>query len=88
MTNVNEFFDKQKNSQKSRFSYIQQIDIIDRLESAVINKSDVVSKSILLAIKNNLNAALIISNVTEMANDNRKSIEAVIGYELTEKLLS
>lgn len=69
-----------------KFNYLQQMDIILRMESALAGEGNMVTFALKNAIHDNKPARLIIQTTKDMIRDNQTGIENVLGIKLTQTI--
>ena len=69
------------------FPYLQQLDIIIRIDQALAGvEKNILALSLKAAIKNQQPARTIISNIQDMIEDNSDLIADLLGVELTNRI--
>lgn len=69
-----------------KFNYLQQMDILLRMESALAGEGNLVTLSLKQAIQQKKPAALIIQTTKDMIRDNYNGMAYILGNTLTEKI--
>ena len=69
-----------------KFNYLQQMDILLRMESALAGEGNMVVFALKKAITDKKPATLIIKETKEMIADNYNAIADILGVTLTEKI--
>ena len=68
-----------------KFNFLQQMDILLKIEEAVAGKEDGISLCLKNAVKNKP-ASLIIKETKEMIEDNETTMRNILGVNLCEKI--
>jgi len=69
-----------------KFNYLQQMDILLRMESALAGEGNMIVFALKKAIADKKPAALIIKETKEMIHDNYNAIADILGVTLTDKI--
>jgi len=69
-----------------KFNYLQQMDILLRMETALAGEGNMVRYCLKKAIADKKPPALIIKETKEMIHDNYNAIADILGVTLTEKI--
>jgi len=73
--------------QPPKFDYLQQMDILLKMEAALAGEGNMVTFSLKQAVCNKkLPAAVIIKETKDMIADNYNAIADILGIKLTEKI--
>ncbi len=67
-----------------KFNYLQQMDILLRMESALAGEGNMVVFALKKAITDKQPSSLIIKTTKEMINDNYNAIADILGIKLTD----
>ena len=67
-----------------KFNYLQQMDIVIRMETAMAGEGNMVAYSLKKAIADKKPASLIIKTTKDMINDNYNAIAGILGTKLTD----
>ena len=69
-----------------KFNYLQQMDILLRMESALAGEGNMIVFSLKKAIADKKPASLIIKETKEMIKDNYNAMADVLGIKLTDTI--
>lgn len=70
----------------THFNYLQQMDIIIKLQQAISGQNNHIANAIRLSIKEEP-AAVTIAMVKDMAEDNETTMQDILGLELVKRIM-